>query len=201
MQWWEKLPIQGVYEVQTDLGADVWQLALAEVERCTERHSLDTEYTPGLDTVAVMAQGPATQQVLVYFTSDRFYQDLVNLCLDNREWCTNWGQPSVEWFRRNTSFAHVWHGAPPNYTRHEWHVDCLRTVAHGMMYMSPQHDGVATTLFREKDLYRDSGAELSITTGFDRGWAILQNGRQIHRGINLHPVYRYTFKWMLTLNL
>ena len=193
MRWWEKL--DGVYEVETDLGTELWQAALKEVEQCNHRLSLDTEFVPGLDTVEVVVNGDATNQVLDYFKSDMFYQRVADLCNSDQEWYVNWAQPSVAWLRKHTRFDHVWHGAPPNYTRHEWHVDCLRTVIHGMMYLSSGNDATATTLFKVDD------REIAMTTGFDRGWIILQNGRQTHRGINLNPTYRYTFKWMLTLNI
>ena len=64
-----------------------------------------------------------------------------------------------------------------------------------MMYLCEGNDPTATTLFRDVE------KDLPVTTGFNRGWIILQNGRQYHRGINYSQSRRYTFKWMLTLNI
>lgn len=187
--------LAGVYEVTTDLDLDLWQRSLVELEQCQDTVS-DHYYTqPDLGTKDIRIKGAACAELLEYFQSDQWLDAVAKLCKSDDEWRTNWASPSVAWFRKHTRFDHMWHMAPANYVNHEWHVDCLRTVVHGMMYLNAEPDLTATTLFRERD------REIPVTTGFNRGWILLQNGKQTHRGINASDRSRYTFKWMLTLDI
>ena len=187
--------LAGVYEVTTELGIDLWQQSLLELEQCQDIVA-DHYYTqPDLGTKDIRANGAACSAVMEYFQSDDWYSEVAKLCTNDDEWRTNWAAPTASWFRQHTRFDYMWHLAPANYTNHEWHVDCLRTVVHGMMYLGADNDATATTLFR------DGSNEIAVTTGFDRGWILLQNGKQTHRGINHSDRPRYTFKWMLTLDI
>jgi hypothetical protein len=187
--------LAGVYAITTDLDLDLWRRSLTELEQCQNTMSDDHYTQPDLGTRSIRSQGAACVEVLQYFQSDNWLDAVTKLCVSNDEWITNWASPSVSWFRRHTRFTHVWHMAPANYVNHEWHVDCLRTVVHGMMYLDDKDDSTATTLFR------DGSNEIPVTTGFNRGWILLQNGKQMHRGINTSDRSRYTFKWMLTLDI
>ncbi len=205
--------LAGVYAVTTDLDLDLWQRSLIELQECQVTQP-DRDYTqPDLGTKNLRTNGAACAEVLQYFQSDQWLDTVAKLCVSNDEWRTNWASPSVAWFRKHTRFDHVWHLAPANYVNHEWHVDCLRAVVHGMMYLNDKDDSTATTLFR------DGSNEIPVTTGFNRGWILLQNGKQMHRGINISKQSsincwsgrrshvrsgdrsRYTFKWMLTLDI
>lgn len=205
--------LAGVYEVTTDLDLDLWHRSLIELQECQDTQP-DHDYTqPDLGTIEIHAKGAACRAVIEYFQSDQWLDAVSNLCAGDDDWRTNWTSPSVSWFRKHTSFDYVWHMAPTNYVNHQWHVDCLRTVVHGMMYLNDNHDATATTLFQDGD------KEVAVTTGFNRGWILLQNGKQMHRGINIGKQSsincwsgrrsysssgnrsRYTFKWMLTLDI
>lgn len=215
--------LAGVYEVTTDLDLDLWQRSLVELQECQdtqpEAATASHDYTqPDLGAMQIHTKGAACAKVLAYFQSDHWLDAVSKLCLSDDEWRNNWTSPSVSWFRKHTLFSYVWHMVPDNYVNHEWHVDCLRTVVHGMMYLNDKHDATATTLFKAGD------KEIAVTTGFNRGWILLQNGKQMHRGINIsnqssinrlsinrwsdrHASLRsgnrsrYTFKWILALNI
>lgn len=187
--------IDGVYAVRTDLGTELWQRCLHELQSCQDLSANHYYTEPNLGAKDIMVQGAACDSVSQYFASDQWLERVVDLCSKDCAWSTNWGNPSLKWFRIHTSFQSEWQLAPPDYVNHEWHVDCLRMVVHGLMYLTPIHDDRSTTLFRQ-------GVEqVAISTGFDHGWVLLQNGRQEHRGINNTNIPRYVFKWMYTLKL
>ena len=187
--------LAGVYEVTTDLDLDLWRRSLTELEQCQDTMSDHHDTQPDLGTKDLRTKGVACAEVLRYYQSDQWLDAVAKLCVSNYEWTTNWTSPSVSWFRKHTRFDHMWNLAPAHYVNHEWHVDCLRTVVHGMMYLNADSDSVATTVFQDND------REIPVTTGFNRGWILLQNGKQTHRGINTSNRSRYTFKWMLTLDI
>jgi hypothetical protein len=193
MIWREVL--DGVYEVTTDLGADLWQRCLTELRACRDRASNHFSTEADLGAKYILVQGPATTQVAQYFGSEQWLEKIVTLCAQDTAWVTNWAQPTMEWFHTHANFNCEWHMAPPGYVNHEWHVDCLRMITHGLMYINAAHDDRCTSLFRQ------GVRQEAIQTGFDRGWILLQNGRQEHRGINDTDIERYVFKWMYTLKL
>lgn len=193
MIWHEVL--DGVYAVQTDLGRDLWHRCLEELQSCQMLQTNHYHTEPDLGAKDILVQGKACDAVSEYFGSDQWLGYVVELCANDEAWCTNWTTPSAEWFRIHTSYQAEWQLAPPNYLYHDWHVDCLKMVVHGLMYITDTHTDRSTTLFRQ------GIRQESIQTGFDRGWVLLQNGRQEHRGINDTGVPRYVFKWMYTLKL
>lgn len=193
MIWHEVL--DGVYEVTTDLGVDLWQRCLGELQSCHSVRSNHYHTKPDLGAKDILVRGAACDTVSDYFGSDQWLEHVVEICNNDVTWTTNWTAPSREWFRTYTSYHSEWHLAPMNYVNHDWHVDSLRMVVHGLMYMTDHHHPRATTLFRQG--IREHG----IMTGFDHGWILLQNGRQEHRGINDTVMPRYVFKWMYTLKI
>lgn len=187
----------GVYEVSTNLGTDTWQQCLSELQSCQSTGSNHYLTEPDLGAKDLFPQGEACARIVNYFKSTEWLDHVVALCCSNQSWILNWTSPSREWFQTHTRFNYEWHLAPPRYIDHAWHVDCLKILVHGMMYVTVDNDARSTTLFKQN--YQDH--DLAITTGFDRGWILLQNGRQEHRGINRTLMPRYTFKWGLTLRL
>lgn len=187
--------IDGVYEVTTDLGVDLWQRCLAELTSSQSMQPNHFYTEPDLGAKDILVHGDACDAVCNYFGSDQWLDIVVDLCNNDVAWVTNWTSPSVEWFRTYTSYQAQWHLAPANYVDHAWHVDCLKTVVHGLMYVTSTHDAKSTTLFRQ------GVRQHAVTTGFDRGWILLQNGRQEHRGINDTSLPRYVFKWVYTLKI
>ena len=204
MIWHEVL--DGVYEVTTDLGVDLWQRCLDDLQSCQSTQSNHYHTEPDLGAKDILVRSEACDAVSDYFDSDQWLDCVVELCNNDGAWITNWATPSVEWFRTYTSYQSEWHLAPTNYVSHEWHVDCLRQIVHGLMYVSPIHDRRATTLFRPGVIMswkklRENIQTVPIPTGFDHGWVLLQNGRQEHRGINESTSPRYVFKWMYSLKI
>lgn len=220
MQHQEILP--GVYEVELGLGAELWQAALQELENCDVTHRDHYHDQDDLGAESLQVSGANCERILDFFHSEQWYDKLVSLCEKDSRWSVNWAKPTEQWFRHFTRFSYHWHRVPGNYHNHGWHVDRLRTVIHGMMYISPGYPTVessqssaaprslrqslrermdqtrlSTTLFRDTDKEID----IPITTGLDRGWIVLQTGQQLHRGINLGQMPRYTFKWVISLKL
>lgn len=187
--------LDGVYEVTTDLGQDIWQRCLEELTACQVLGINHHDSQPDIGAKDILVKGEACDRIREYFHSDQWLTHVVELCSSDPEWVTNWTSPTVDWFRNRTQFQAEWHLAPPNYVNHEWHIDCLRMVVHGLMYLAPVHDNRSTTLFRQ------GRKQVAIATGFDHGWVLLQNGRQEHRGINESTSPRYVFKWMYSLKL
>ena len=206
--------LDGVYEVTTDLEEEVWRRCLSELECCQSMERNTPFSEPDLGARTLLVQGEACDSVVAYFPSLAWLTKIVELCRQHRQWNLNWPTPSVDWFRHHTKFHWEWFVVPPEYTGHEYHVDCLMQVVHGLMFITARHDANSTTLFRDPS----DGREIAITTGFNRGWIVLQNGKQSHRGININlPVRfkdesyaefrrrettarpRYTFKWGFVL--
>lgn len=193
MTW--HLVMDGVYEVSTELGAETWQSCLQELECCQSRQidRYHTERDLGAKIIAV--KGSACDSVANYFQSLHWLEQIVEHCNQDPAWNNNWAQASVDWFQTHTSFDCKWQYAPPYYVDHAYHVDSLKSVVQGLMYIDQDHNAKSTTLFRQHN------REVAITTGFDRGWVLLQNGRQEHRGINNRGRARYIFKWNYALQL
>lgn len=199
--------LDGVYEVTTDLGQDIWQRCLEELTACQVLGINHHDSQPDLGAKDILVKGEACDRIREYFHSDQWLTRVVELCSSDYEWVTNWAQPTIKWFKTQCHYSCEWHLAPPNYVTHEWHVDALKQIVHGLMFVSPGDDRRTTTLFRPRGeitswkKVRENISPISVSTGLDKGWLLLQNGRQEHRGINDSTTPRYVFKWMYTLKL
>ena len=189
----------GVYAVETDLGIDVWQQALLELKQCENIVPDQTDAENDSGARGINVYGGACDEISRYFQSYAWLEQVCQLCIKDAEWCYNWvASPSVQWFNRHTHWHHRWTMVPPEYFNHKPHVDGLRQVVHGMMYLP---EPCLTKSLPATTIFYDGDEDIFTETGFDHGWIILQNGRQRHRGFNMSNQPRYSFKWGFELAL